>query len=131
MSEVIAGNIRQATADHPSIGGLTYEQKSTGENKLDGGGLRTTDDKNGITSAGNLIVVMQNERCQVTLEVALTTDAYKYTVQTASDIVPTTYNFTYRDGSAQKFIGRPVGDIVADKQTGTMTVTIQGNPIKF
>ena len=131
MSDVIAGNIRSAKAEHPSLGPMNYEQKSGGENKVDGGGYRASDDKTGMTNAGNIIWVFQQERGQVVLECALTSGMQAYTQNCAGSLEPTTYNFQYADGKTRKFVGRPVGDIIADEQAGTMTVTIQCKPINF
>lgn len=131
MSDIIAGDFINFTADHSELGPFSYEQKSGGENKVTPGGLVANSDDQGITNAGNVIWVYNRQRGKYSLEVAATSGSQKYTLDTSRNQLPTTYTGTRADGTTVTIVGKPTGAMQFDNQTGTYTLNIEGKEIDF
>ena len=58
MANFIGGDIIEAVCSHPTLGDFRFQAKSNESFTMDKGGIRTNDDANSVTGAGEMIQQM-------------------------------------------------------------------------
>lgn len=129
MARAIGGDIVEVTFNHPSVGTGTFSPKAGEDSTYDLGGLRSDDDANGITGAGEAIRKMNKARWS--FEVVCASD-----MNTAEDLEKITslsnspaeadWTITHTNGSVYKGKGFPVGDIQGNGNAATFTLKVAG-----
>lgn len=125
----IGGDILEVKYNHPSLGSGTFYPKAAEDSTFDTGGLRTNDDANQITGAGQAIRQMNNTRWR--LETTLAADQ-----NTAQDLQKlaalaghpdeATWTISHSNGTTWKGKGFPVGDVQYNGNAATMPLILAG-----
>lgn len=122
MAAINAGDLKSIV-----YAGRTFEQKATEDFNYEVGGMTAVDDKNLVGNAGTKIIQL-NVTCwecdTVILEQRGDIDFLKEKVRLG---IEESLIVTLNNGEVRAGKGIPVGDIVANSQTGTMPFKIQGS----
>lgn len=123
----VHGDIRELTFNHPTIGNGIFHPKAGEGNTFDPGGIRSNDDAAQITTTGEIIDQLSFVRGSMEIVVENDTDIrldWENARKLAADPTPATWTVTMMNGSVYVGVGKPVGDIQADLQAGTMTLKL-------
>lgn len=123
----LQGDIRELKVSHPTLGSRIFKVKSNESNTFDQGGFRAVDDVNMITTDGEIIHQLNNQRGS--LEVIIENDTAVrndsgFLGQLAGDAQDGVWQFTHFNNSVYSATGRPVGDIQPDLNTGSLTIKL-------
>jgi hypothetical protein len=125
-----AGDLTEATFNHPTIGSGTIQVKASQDNTYDLGGYRSADDAAAITGSGVMIDRINNTRWIVNLPAVAWDMNINLELETinrlAADPVPADWTFGNINGSAYRGSGKPVGDLAGDTNNSTFSLIIQG-----
>lgn len=126
----LGGDILELACTDPQLGTFRFRVKATEAFQLDVGGLRTTDDKAGITGSGQGIYTMNRQRWEFDGNVAV--DFVSDNELGGTDAlaqVPNeqTWTITHISGYIGKGTGKIVGELKADTDKATMPLKIQGS----
>lgn len=129
----VHGDITEITYNHPTIGSGVFYPKAAEGNTFDPGGIRTSDDANGIAGNGGLIYVKNRVRgfFEVMIENDMNTrnDAEVVKALSASP-VEADWTVSVINGTVWSGTGKPVGDINPDVNAGTMTLKVAAPSFK-
>ena len=129
----VHGDILEVTYNHPTLGSGVFYPKAAEGNTFDPGGIRTSDDANGIAGDGSLIVMKNRTRgfFEVLIEndMNIRNDAQVVT-DLAADPVPAQYTISVINGTVWAGSGFPVGDVAPDVNAGTFTLKIASGNFK-
>jgi hypothetical protein len=113
---------------HPTLGSDTFFFKASEDGTIDPGGLRSNDDDNGITGAGQFIDQMNRRRASFeTPPIAhdqIDKDELNMLVKLAASPQLADWTITNVSGAIWGGKGKPVGDIQANTNTALITVKI-------
>ena len=129
MSNYTGGDITEISAKHPTLGEFRFQVKSNESFNLDPGGYRSNDDSNAITGGGDMIDQINRVRWsgEGTVSVDLLSgNEVDNLPKLAESPVPATWTFTHITGVVHKGLGKPVGDLVVDKNTAQMPLKVSG-----
>ena len=125
----IGGDFIEITFNHPTLGSGTFFPKSGEDGNVDLGGLRSADEAQNITGAGENIDIMTQARWAVEVVCAWSTtereDTATMTALTASPL-PADWTFQHISGAVYGGKGKPVGDIVGSGGGGTFALKVAG-----
>lgn len=129
------GDIREVTFTHPTIGSGAFFPKANEGNKLDPGGIRTSDDASMIDGSGEPIWQMNFVRGGFEILIANDmnnrNDIAKVALL-AGDPVDSEWTVALLNGTVWSGTGRPVGEISADVNVATLPIKIaSGNFTKI
>ena len=122
-----AGDIKEIAIDHDDLGGRIFEAKSGEDGNVKKGGFTSTDDDNNITSTGKRIDVMNYMAWSMETTIGANPGDLDFMQSLSSNTKEGTYTVTFMDGTVRSGNGKPVGDIVENKQAGTIAFKIQGS----
>lgn len=129
MASYIGGDIIEAFCSHPTLGDFRFAAKSNESFTLDSGGIRTNDDANSVTGAGEMI--QQKNRVLWSLEGPIAVDMLSGNevenlpkLSESSELG--TWTLTHISGVIWKGKGIPVGDLQIDTNTAQMTLKVAG-----
>jgi len=128
----IGSDVKEVTVNNPVSGSFSFTCKANEGSNIDLGGIRTSDDKQGISADGRRISI-KGQNCSefVLPPVAwdkLGKDELKLLTALPSVMQGSTVVVSFLDGSIFRMLnGEPVGDISADGQAATFPITFQGN----
>lgn len=126
----VGGDIVEITYNHPVLGTGTFFPKAGEDNTYDIGGLRSGDDANMITGAGEMIDQMSRVRpffeCVVANDMNSRGDLDKVR-QLAESPVPADWTFSVINGTVWGMQGKPVGDIQGNINQATFTLKVAGS----
>jgi hypothetical protein len=130
MANTIAGDFIEITYNHPTLGAGRFAPKANESFTLDKGGFRTADDASMIDGSGAPINQLNRVRWSAEGPVAWDNgadpDAADRLVSLAGNPVDADWTFTHVSGKIYAGKGRPVGDIQADSNAGTISMKISG-----
>lgn len=123
----VHGDIKEIGYTHPTLGQGVFVPKSNESNNFDQGGMRNSDDQNGIATDGGLII--QKNRVRGMAEIVVEDDRIiRKDAATAGKLaaspVLADYIITLQDGSVWGGAGTIMGDIQVDLNTGLFTLKI-------
>jgi len=125
----IGGDILSVNFTHPTLGSGTFFPKSGEDSTFDPGGFRTADDTAMITGSGTPIYQMNNSRWmfEVTCASDMNTneDMEKLAALSAST-EEANWTISHINGTTYAGKGKPVGDIQANGNAGTITLKVSG-----
>lgn len=126
----IGGDIIEVTFNHPTLGtGILYV-KAAEDSSFDLGGIRTTDDKQGITGSGEMIKQMNNNRwqfgCVAAWDMNNRNDLEKVS-QLAENPLDADWTITHANGTVWGGKGCPVGDYEGNGNAATFDILLQGS----
>jgi hypothetical protein len=126
----VGGDIIEITFNHPVIGTGTLFPKAGEDNTHDIGGLRSGDDANMITGAGEMIDTMN--RVRPFFEVVVANDMNSREdldkmVQLAESPIPAEWTFSIVNGTVWGMQGKPVGDLQGNVNQATFTLKVAGS----
>lgn len=129
----VHGDITEITYNHPTLGSGTFFPKAAEGNTFDPGGVRNSDDANGIAGDGSIIVTKNRVRgfFEVTIEndMNVRNDA-KVIKELSASSQPADWTFSVINGTVWAGSGIPVGDINPDINAGTMTLKVASGGFK-
>lgn len=126
----LGGDVLELACTDPVLGSFRFSVKSTEAFQLDVGGLRTTDDKNGITGSGQSIYTMNRQRWEFDGNVAVdfvSDNELGGTDALASSPNEQTWTISHVSGYIGKGTGKIVGELKADTDKVSMALKIQGS----
>jgi len=129
----VHGDIIEVTYNHPTLGSGVFYPKAAEGNTFDPGGIRTSDDANGIAGDGSLIVTKNRTRAffEVMIENDMNIRNDVQVIQSlAANSVPAEYTISIINGTVWAGSGFPVADIAPDVNAGTMTLKIAAGTFK-
>ena len=126
---VQAGDLKEITYNHPTIGSGVLYPKSAEDSTFDLGGFKGGDDANNVDGGGRNI--RQMNRARWSLETSVTWDANDVNEldklqQLAESPVEAEWTITHSNGTVWGGTGAPVGDIQGNGNAGTITLKIAG-----
>lgn len=129
MGAIVAGDILEIQWSNPKFGTGVWLPKSNEDGNLNTGGFRANDDKNMITGSGKPIVQLNNTMWS--LETTIAWDmAVANEVEVVSNLTgdsdETTFTITMIGGTIWGGVGRPVGDIAGNTNTGVLPIKLAG-----
>jgi hypothetical protein len=126
----LGGDILELTCTDPTLGTFRFAVKANEAYQLDVGGLRTVDDKAGVTGSGQGIYVMNRQRWEFDGNVAVdfvSDNELGGTDKLASSTAEQTWTVAHISGYIGKGTGKIVGELKADSNTAMMPLKIQGS----
>jgi aromatic ring-cleaving dioxygenase len=125
----IGGDLVEITFNHPVLGNGIFQAKAAEDSSYDLGGVRATDDKQGVTGSGTAIYQMNNNRwqfgCVVEWDMNNRDDLGKIALL-ARHPVDADWTVTHINGVVHGGKGRPVGDYEGNGNTATFDLLLQG-----
>ena len=126
----VGGDIVEITYNHPVLGTGTFFPKAGEDNTYDIGGLRSGDDTNMITGAGEMIDTMSRVRpffeAVVANDMNTRADLDKVR-QLAESPIPSQWTISVVNGTVWGLSGKPVGDIQGNINQATFTLKVAGS----
>lgn len=125
----IGGDLLEITFNHPTIGTGIFQMKSAEDSSFDLGGVRATDDKQGVTGNGSPIYQLNNNRWQVsgTAEWDMNNrDDLAKLALLAAHPVDADWTIGHINGVVWGGKGRPVGDMEGNGNSATIEIMLQG-----
>jgi hypothetical protein len=126
----IGGDIIEITFNHPTLGTGILLPKAAEDSTYDLGGIRATDDKQGITGSGEAIYQMNNSRWQFGCPVSWnmnSRDDLQKVIDMAESPLDADWTITHINGVVHGGKGRPVGDYEGNGNAATFDLLIQGS----
>lgn len=123
----VHGDIKEVAFSHPELGNGRFYPKAAESNTLDTGGIRTSDDANGITAAGDLILTKNRVRGMLVVNVENDMVVRKDAVTAAAlseSSKPAVWTVALINGTVWRGTGTVVGDINPDVNTGLFTLNV-------
>lgn len=129
MANFVFGDVLNIVVTHL---GTTYRfsPKSNESGTLDPGGIRGNDDKNQITSNGQMMRQLNRERwlvdCPIACDTIGNTEFTALNIMAASPVLGS-WQFELISGAIYIGQGCPVGEISTDTNAGTIPLKVSGN----
>jgi hypothetical protein len=126
----LGGDILEITCIDPVLGSFRFSVKAAESFNLDVGGIRTTDDKAGVTGTGQGIYTMNRQRWEFDGPVAVdfvSNNELGGTDSLASSPREQTWTISHISGYIGKGTGKIVGELKADTDKATLPLKIQGS----
>ncbi len=126
---VVAGDLREITWNHPTLGSGTLFPKSAEDSTFDTGGFRSADEANMIDGGGNMIDQMNLTRWSLESVVSHDMNDREDLVKLsalASSPVLADWTVSHINGTVWAGKGKPVGDIKANGNQGTINLKLSG-----
>lgn len=132
MPKYTGGDLLEITCNHPTLGNFVFATKSNESYTLDPGGMRSNDDANMVTGAGDFID--QTNRVRWGFEGPIMAD---FNSGNEIDNLPLlaqspelgTWTFSHISGVVWRGRGKFVGDINVDTNTAQITAKLAGGGI--
>lgn len=126
---VVAGDIKEVTSNHPTLGTHTFLAKAGEDSTFDLGGYTVNDDAQGVDGGSNMIKVMNKKRSF--FEIVSTNDMnVSEDLEAAQALQDSPINADWTiehiNGAVWKLNGSPVGDLQANGNAGTFTLKVAG-----
>ena len=131
----IGGDVLELTFNHPTLGSGTFFPKANEDSTFDLGGFRSNDDANMIDGGGRMIDQMNRVRWSVELTIASdmgsssnpnASSDLETLKLLASSPVQADWTISHINGTVWKGKGKPVGDIQANGNAGTIAFKVSG-----
>jgi len=129
MANYIFGDVTEIVCQH-TLGEFRFSPKSNESFTFDKGGIRANDDANQITADGQMMSQLNRVRWSAEGPIAVDTisdNELENLANLASHPDLGTWTFSLISGTIYKGKGRPVGDLQADSNAGTMTLKVAGS----
>ena len=127
------GDISEITFNHDTIGSGIFTPKAGEGNTFDPGGIRNSDDSNGVSGDGEMIIIKNRVRAGFEITVAndmnIRNDVAKIAELAASPDLAE-YTVSMLNGTVWSGFGIPVGDIVPDTNAATVSLKIASGGFK-
>lgn len=126
----LGGDVLELTCIDPILGSFRFSVKANEAYQLDVGGIRTADDKTGITGSGEGIYTMSKTRWEFDGNVAvdfISNNELGGTDALAEAPREQTWTIAHISGYVGKGTGKIVGELKADTNTAMMPLKIQGS----
>lgn len=120
------GDITDLVYNHPTLGTGTFFAIANQSNTFDLGGFRTADDAGMIDSSGSPIYQINQVRGSFEIMVSNSGDTLNILSELAASPDPATWTVSLINGRVYKGLGKPVGDINAESNSGNITLKISG-----
>lgn len=124
---IIAGDIREYSIDHPELGSIVLDAKSTEDNEINIGGFENVDDDAGITSGGERIYQKNFIPWDASVTIGNKDGVLDTLKAMAASTVEGTHTITFMSGEVRVGKGMPVGKITANNQSGTIALKVSGS----
>lgn len=125
----VGGNITEVICDHPELGTVVLKIKASEDNTYDLGGVRGADDQNMVTGSGESIRSLNQVGWRVKLNVAWDMNVgleLQKVKDLAGSTVEGTWTVSHINGSVYRGKGSPVGQLEANVNQATFSLTIGG-----
>lgn len=128
---IIAGDIREASWDHDTLGSGTIYGKSNQTNTFDTGGLRSDDTKEGVDGGGNMVRRMTRGRWAVEFVPSwdMSTGTLEDLSAMAASPIDANWTFTHENGTVYQGKGCPVSDVIGDGGEASIAIKIAGGGV--
>jgi hypothetical protein len=125
----VGGDILEIAYKHPTIESGVWYPVASEDSTFDLGGVRTTDDDNGVDGGGRIIKEMMNKRWSfegtISWDANLSNELDKATLL-AADPVDTEFTVTSINGTVWSGTGTVVGDVKGSGKTARMSLKLAG-----
>lgn len=131
----IGGDVLEANFNHPTLGSGTFFPKANEDSTFDLGGFRSNDDANMIDGGGRMIDQINRVRWSVEMTIASdmgstgnpnASSDLEMLKLLASSPVQADWTISHVNGTVWKGKGKPVGDIQANGNAGTIGFKVAG-----
>ena len=127
------GDITEVTYNHPTLGSGVFYPKAGEGNTFDPGGIRNSDDANGIDGSGGLIII--KNRVRASFEITIANDMnvrndVSIIASLAADAESAEYTVSMLNGTVWSGFGIPVGDLAPDTNAATVSLKIASSGFK-
>lgn len=129
MANFIFGDCTNITVQH-TLGNFRYSPKANETFTIDRGGIRGNDDESQITANGQMMSQLNRIRWSVEGPIAVSisqTNEAETLNSMAGHFELGVWTFEMITGEVFKGLGRPVGSINSDSNTGMMTLKVAGS----
>lgn len=130
MPKFIGGDIVEIVCKHPDLGEFRFQVKSNESFNVDPGGLRSNDDANMISGAGDMIDQINRVRPSMEGPVAvdlISGNEIDNLPELAASPILGVWTLTHISGKVYKMSGKPVGDLVVDSNTAQLPLKVAGS----
>lgn len=126
---VVAGDIKEITYNHPTIGSGRLFAKAKEDSTFDLGGFRGDDDKNNVDGGGRNIKKLNRNRWSIKVpcswDMNISNELDKIS-KMAGDPVDAEWTVESINGTVWAGTGSPVGDVEGNGGAGTLDLNISG-----
>lgn len=125
----VGGDILEITFNHPTVGAGVIFPKANEDSTFDLGGIRSADDPDMVTGAGEMIDQMNQKRWSFEVPVAWdmnTREDLEKINQLAADPQPADWTISHVNGAIYSGSGKPVGDYQGNGNTAVFTLKVAG-----
>ena len=123
----VHGDFSEVNVKHPTLGSFTFFPKAAEGNTYDPGGVRNSDDSNGVAGNGSLMVTKNRTVgffevvCENDMNIRKDAD---FAAKLAADPLEGDWTFSLLNGAVFVGKGIVVGEIQPDTNAGTFTLKI-------
>lgn len=132
MAQILGGDIREVSYNHPTYGQGLFDPKSGEDSTYDLGGRRANDDTASVTAQGQPIYELTMVRWVFEVPIKwdmLNDNEIKVLSDMAGDLIDAEWTFTHVNGSVFRGTGRPVGDISGAGKASTIPLKVSGGGV--
>jgi hypothetical protein len=131
MANFIFGDTDEIVCQH-SLGEFRFSPKANESSTIDKGGVRANDDASQVTSNGQMMSqlnrVLWSWECPIAVD-TISDNEMTNLAKLAAHPELGIWTFSLLSGTIYKGKGRPVGDLQADSNAGTMTLKVAGGGV--
>ena len=124
---IIAGDIKEIAIDHPELGGIVLEHKSTEDVSFVKGGYQNADDDGSITATGTKIFVKNYKGWMLETTIGAVEGVHDFLQGLHESTVEATVTITFMNDKVRSATGLPVGEITQNDQAGTIPLKMCGS----
>lgn len=125
----VVGDVIDVTCNHPTLGAANFFVKANEASTFNLGGFVSDDDDDMVDSGGNMIDKMTRKRPSfsvvLTNDMNTRQDLEKIAAYAASPVLGD-WTVTHINGKVYGVKGKPVGDIMANGDTGNINLKVAG-----
>lgn len=122
-----AGDLRQLSVEHDTLGSKVFEPKSGEDHNIMKGGFKSADDDGNITSAGQRIDVLSRYPWSLEPTIGANDGDLDFLQALQSDTLEGQWTAVFANGETRTGRGKPVGDLVLNQNAGTLPFKIAGS----
>ena len=122
-----AGDLKQFSCEHSELGSRTFEPKSGEDHNMMPGGFKSNDDDGNITSGGQRIDQLARYPWNLEPTIGANDGDIDFLQSCAGSTLEGQWTATFANGETRTGTGKPVGDLVENRNAGTIGFKIAGS----
>jgi len=124
---ILAGDLLELAVEHPELGSRVFEPKSGEDMNIMLGGFKSNDDDGNITAFGTRIDQKNRFPWSAEPTIGANDGDIDFLQLLTESTLEGNWTFTFINGDVRVGKGKPVGDLVENRQAGTIPFKIAGS----